>query len=243
MVDNKILQRVLKSITRNFSRLFWLVVLGMAMIYIYSVGAFIFFADKFHDPESDEAQYCNTLLQCYVTISHYILIGGTPTLPSNFKDFAIRVIIFEVTFYIIISIVGINIIYAIVVDTFIELREEIWQINRDNKQICFICQIFSSKFEKKAKGFDHHIMNDHYMTNYIYYKLHIDQVMKSGGTLTDIEWYVNEKIKAKSIDFFPLHRAKCLDHTSKEDKLNKLQKTENKMKEMQSVITSAVSVV
>ena len=32
------------------------------------------------------------------------------------------------------------------------------------------------------------------MTNYIYYKLHIDQVIKSGGTLTDIEWYVNEKV-------------------------------------------------
>ena len=120
-------------------------------------------------------------------VSNVYAIIQTPTLPSNFKDFAIRVIIFEVTFYIIISIVGINIIYAIVVDTFIELREEvcsqihmyvenyfvwqvcinmylctyffmvcftylqIWQINRDNKQICFICQTFSSKFEKKAK--------------------------------------------------------------------------------------------
>ena len=33
--------------------------------------------------------------------------------------------VFEVTFYIIITIIGINIIYAIVVTTFIELREEV----------------------------------------------------------------------------------------------------------------------
>ena len=49
----------------------------------------------------------------------------TTNLPDNFKEFAIRVIFFEVTFYIIITIVGINIIYAIVIDTFIELRDEV----------------------------------------------------------------------------------------------------------------------
>ena len=34
-------------------------------------------------------------------------------------------IFFEVTFYVFITIIGINILYAIVVDTFIELREEV----------------------------------------------------------------------------------------------------------------------
>ena len=93
-------------------------------------------------------------------------------MPTNFSDFAIRVIFFEVTFYVFITIIGINILYAIVVDTFIELREEVcidknlfhyiaiavlyvslqwWIIERDNKQICFICQKFSSEFEEKAK--------------------------------------------------------------------------------------------
>lgn len=72
------------------------------------------------------------------------------------------------TFYIIITIIGINIVYAIVVDTFIDLRDEVfidkfvplcdvvthlqwWKIERDNKQICFICQKFSCEFEK-SKG-------------------------------------------------------------------------------------------
>ena len=58
------------------SKLFWLVVLGLVVIYIYSVGAFAFFAEEFHDPDRSNGQlYCNSLLQCWITIIHYILIG------------------------------------------------------------------------------------------------------------------------------------------------------------------------
>ena len=46
-------------------------------------------------------------------------------LPTNFEEFAFRVIIFEVSFYVVITIFGINIVYAIVVHTFIELKDEV----------------------------------------------------------------------------------------------------------------------
>ena len=46
-------------------------------------------------------------------------------LPTNFKDFAPRVIFFEATFYIILTLIGINLFYGIVIDTFVELREEV----------------------------------------------------------------------------------------------------------------------
>ena len=51
-------------------------VLGLVVVYIYSVAAFALYADKFHDPDSSDVQYCATLLQCFITIFHYILIGG-----------------------------------------------------------------------------------------------------------------------------------------------------------------------
>lgn len=58
------------------SKLFWLVVLGLVVIYIYSVGVFAFVADEFHDPDGSDIQlYCNSLLQCWITIIHYIIIG------------------------------------------------------------------------------------------------------------------------------------------------------------------------
>ena len=66
-------------------KLFWLVTLGLVVVYIYSVAAFVFFANKFHDPDSSDAQYCGSLVQCYVTIFHYILIGGVSLIINSSK--------------------------------------------------------------------------------------------------------------------------------------------------------------
>ena len=64
-------------------------------------------------------------------------------LPTNFKDFAIRVIIFEVTFYFIITIFVINIVYAVVVHTFIELRDEVQYINELFNLLCTCISSYS----------------------------------------------------------------------------------------------------
>ena len=98
---------------------------------------------------------CSFIHDIRSNVSNVYATIQTPTLPSNFKDFAIRVIIFEVTFYIIISIIGVNIIYAIVVDTFIELREEVcsqirmYVENYFMWQLCinmYLCTYFLSWF-------------------------------------------------------------------------------------------------
>ena len=57
-------------------KLFWLVSLGLIITYIYSIGAFAFFANEIDDPDREEAAYCDSLFQCWITIFHYILIGG-----------------------------------------------------------------------------------------------------------------------------------------------------------------------
>ena len=66
----------LSSTYTTVLKLFWLVTLGLVVVYIYSVAAFAYFANEFHDPDSSDVQYCSSLVQCYVTIFHYILIGG-----------------------------------------------------------------------------------------------------------------------------------------------------------------------
>ena len=50
--------------------------LGLIITYIYSMGAFAFFANELDDPDREEAAYCDSLFQCWITIFHYILIGG-----------------------------------------------------------------------------------------------------------------------------------------------------------------------
>ena len=45
-------------------------------------------------------------------------------LPSEFDDAAIRAIFFDLSFFIIVTTIGLNIVFGIIVDTFSELRDE-----------------------------------------------------------------------------------------------------------------------
>ena len=42
----------------------------------------------------------------------------------NFTDAVLRAIFFDLTFYIIVTTIGLNIVFGIIVDTFSELRDE-----------------------------------------------------------------------------------------------------------------------
>ena len=52
-------------------QLFLIGILSLGVMFIYSVAAFALFADDFDNRES---QYCESILQCYVTITYFILI-------------------------------------------------------------------------------------------------------------------------------------------------------------------------
>ena len=45
-------------------------------------------------------------------------------LPTNFKDATLRAIFYDLTFFIIVTTIGLNIVFGIIVDTFSELRDE-----------------------------------------------------------------------------------------------------------------------
>jgi len=49
--------------------------------------------------------------------------------------------IFDLSFFIIVIIIGLNIIFGIIVDTFSQLRDEKNFIEEDNKRVCFICSL------------------------------------------------------------------------------------------------------
>ena len=48
----------------------------------------------------------------------------TADLPMNFTDAALRAVFFDLTFFILVTTIGLNIVFGIIVDTFSELRDE-----------------------------------------------------------------------------------------------------------------------
>ena len=58
-------------------------------------------------------------------IMHYIYWAfKTVDLPTNFSEAALRAVFFDLTFFIIVTTIGLNIVFGIIVDTFSELRDE-----------------------------------------------------------------------------------------------------------------------
>ena len=97
VIDNDILQRVLKSVTKNCERtiyntqfymyvhadrsLLWVAALGLVVIYCYSVGTFAFLPNEFHDPNEDAENtlFCHSLIQCFITVLEYGLLDTLGT--------------------------------------------------------------------------------------------------------------------------------------------------------------------
>ena len=120
--------------------------LGLIVIYIYSVGTFAFLPNEFHDPteDADNVVFCRSLIECFITVLEYGLLDTvglvsallcihsspshlcmqTTSLPTNFKDAALRSVFYDLTFFIIVTTIGLNIVFGIIVDTFSELRDE-----------------------------------------------------------------------------------------------------------------------
>jgi hypothetical protein len=57
---------------------------------------------------------------------------------SSFGDFLSRAV-FDLAFFVIITIVSLNVVFGIIVDTFSELRDERFKIEEHMQNQCFIC--------------------------------------------------------------------------------------------------------
>jgi inositol 1,4,5-triphosphate receptor type 1 len=216
VVNNDILARVLQSITRNGKSLLWVAALMIVIIYVYAIVSFAFLRRSF---DRDEGLFCENLGQCFVTALKFGLLSGgglgeaLPPQTLSFHEPGLRTI-FDLTFFIVITIVALNIVFGIIVDTFSELRDEKWKAQEDMASLCFICGNPSFEFEKRGNGFDKHVKEEHNMWAYLFYFIHLNGILPNDYTST--EEYIARKLRSNEIDFFPINRAMSLAET--EDK-------------------------
>ncbi|XP_019861654.1 PREDICTED: inositol 1,4,5-trisphosphate receptor type 2-like [Amphimedon queenslandica] len=216
--------------------LFWLSVLGVIVLFIYAVISFAFLQNNYVETD-DAALYCANLGQCMYSVLRYGLTDNLGILipferdgsaPNFTAGVFIARLIFDISFFIIVTTIGLNIVFGIIVDTFTELREERNKIETDQKSKCFICDVPSYDFDRRAKGFSKHIKNDHNMWNYVYYSLYLDSI--DIGDHNAIQKYVYELMLENNTRFFPQEEARCL--INEEDSVDKIDELEEKVEEI-----------
>lgn len=173
----------------NLEQLSLTALLGVIIIYIYGVIAYLFISDLYFDEGIHQGlinkagdSICMSLLHCFLSTFNYGLRTGGGIgefLPAetgagyNALAFTIR-FFFDLSFFLIVIIILLNVIFGIIIDTFAQLREEAGRDEYDQKNICFICGLTLVQLDRDTdEGFTFHREHDHNIWNYVYFLIYL----------------------------------------------------------------------
>eukprot|EP01059_Diplonema_ambulator_P036495 TRINITY_DN9103_c0_g1_i1.p1 TRINITY_DN9103_c0_g1~~TRINITY_DN9103_c0_g1_i1.p1 ORF type:complete len:2700 (+),score=824.86 TRINITY_DN9103_c0_g1_i1:45-8144(+) len=213
-----VLHNVIRAVTQNGKALLLTCVLGMVVVYLFSVVAYIFFQDAIRTDTGEPV--CTTLIRCFsYALTHGVRsdggLGDHMLDPSWSNQIYSMQMAFEILFFVLVIVILLNIIFGIIIDTFAELRSQRQAVEEDIRTKCFICGIEASEFDRHAEGFRIHIKEDHNMWLYVFFLVHLR--LKEVSEFNGQESYVYDKVKMMDLSFFPLNKALAVDHKKQED--------------------------
>jgi len=192
------LVNVLKAVTLNFRQLILTMWLGVIIVYLFSVGSFVFYATYY---DQDSMQYCENLWNCFFTTLNVGIRsgGGHMGIPGE-EDYWVRMVM-DMFFYLILIVILLNIIFGIIIDAFAELRDQRTEVLDDVHNRCYICGQERSLIEQKGKGWSYHFMIEHSPFAYLSFLVYISD--KKVYDCTGLEKHVKELYDSKDTDFMP----------------------------------------
>ena len=192
------LVNVLKSVTQNFRQLVLTMWLGVILIYLFSIAAFVYYYEYYND---DNGVYCDTLWNCFFSTLNLGIRndGDYMDIPAN-DEYWSRML-FDMMFYMIIIIINLNIIFGIIIDTFAELRDERTQVLEDIHNCCYICGSERSIIELKGSGWSYHFMREHSVFAYLSFLVYIND--KKVYECSGLEKHVKECFNFTNTSFMP----------------------------------------
>ena len=218
------LKNVIRSVTENLAQLMLTAMLGVIIIYIYGVIAYLFIADLYFDEGIHQGlinkagdSICMSLLHCFLSTFNYGLRTGGGIgefLPAetgasyNSVAFTIR-FFFDLSFFLLVIIILLNVVFGIIIDTFAMLREGASQDENDMKNYCFICGLDRVQIDRDTEegyDFQKHRTEDHYIWNYVFFLIYLSD--KNTSDMNGVESSINEQVMNEELAWIPLLR--CL---------------------------------
>ena len=151
---------------------------------------------------------CDTFFHCFLTIFNVGFIAGSVDFSNIFSFEDPRYwshFIYSWSYYFFISIIMVNIINAIIVDTFQDIRENNNIKFETINNSCFICSYDRSKFELIGHNFNTHLTKEHNLRSYFKYLIKIRLTNKFD--LNQVDSYVMDCIEDNKTTFFPIKNA------------------------------------
>lgn len=154
------------------------------------------------------------MLHCFLTTLNYGVRGGggisdylpTISFAPRFRTCFYFRFVYDVLYFVIINTCLLNIIFGVIIDTFAELRDKKAEMEEDMQNVCFICNIERTIFDRDTQeGFEYHCINDHDVwqyLNFIIYLKSIDQTELNGT-----ESYILNLFVKDDISWFPMSKS------------------------------------
>jgi len=237
---------VINAVVYPANQLLMTLRLMVCIVFIFTYIIFIAFPDDFIDDE------CNHLGTCFIATLNGL--RATAGVGEDLKTYYpgqdmgkwfLRGFVFDMTYFVIVNIVLINVIFGIIIDTFGELRVQKNFKNEDMKNMCFICNLDRNRFERAGVVFNKHIWDQHCMWSYLKFVLHV--YTKDTSEFNGLEQYVHQCLQQKTIDWFPVNRAMVLlSSGDREDEENarfeelklKIERTSEQLGKLRDTVTT-----
>lgn len=214
------LKNVLRAVTFNGQQLLMTAMLCLIVIYIYSIIGFTLIRQNYFNDDFQSERMCDKLVDCFmVTIREGLINGGgmgdylQPRAVSDTGAYVGR-FMYDLSYFIIVIIILLNVIFGIIIDTFAAMREVTETKMADMKSVCFMCGYDRPTLDRSGSGFEQHINKEHNMWKYLYYVVYLRG--KDETEYTGLETFVAEMIEEEDMGFYPTDKALCLDNDEEE---------------------------
>jgi inositol 1,4,5-triphosphate receptor type 3 len=210
---------VTQAVLKHIKQLAMVVLLALIGIFVYSNLNFYYFDQSFQTvtlKNGKTENLCDSLSRCFFTAINEGLrdssgIGGSMFMESysGGGTYFFLILTLKITFFLIINVIFLNIVFGIIIDTFEELRVDSAFREDHTDNFCLICNLEKWQFRKCGKSFDQHTQIDHNLWNYVYYIYKI-RFKIDAKDLNGQETYIYEKLKINDLSWFPFKRSREL---------------------------------
>jgi len=163
--QSRTMRNVVASVTRNAKKLLTTAVLAVFLLYVYA--SISYYATDFRDQFSFEDHMdCSSLGTCFQTFVSY---GFLHPPIWNVADgetggaVPLEALPFTLSYNVLINLIMTAVVSGIIIDSFSAMREHVDEVQRDQRDKCFVCGIERDEFEQHGLSFDKHTKEDHNM--------------------------------------------------------------------------------
>ena len=218
------LNNIALSIVLKGRQLLWTSLFTLVLLYVYAGWGFYYQRERFYEINGRDKpdHMCKSLLYCFLTMINNGLrwhagIGLKTRSESAFLHLAdfIHRFIYDLLFFWLMEGVMLHIVFGIILDSFGELRQAHYVIEKDIANHCFICNIVKDECEKNNESFKDHCENVHNVWDYAFYMITLR--MSDPQDLNAVNSRNREMIMNKQLGWFPEYKSGLIEEEENEE--------------------------